>query len=147
MEAEAENTRKAFGLRDKVGPRERGSKPIHGTWTPYSNLVALYAELAKYEKALEEAREELRLFPNVGDSYYNVGSLYLFLGRLDEAEAVFKQAEQHKLESEPLLAYRDQLAFLRGDEGEMWCKPLPANWGKKTCCSSSNPIPRLITGT
>ena len=45
--------------------------------------------------------------------------MYLFLGRLDEAEAVFKQAEERKLESEPLLAYHYQLAFLKGDEGEM----------------------------
>jgi DNA-binding winged helix-turn-helix (wHTH) protein/Tfp pilus assembly protein PilF len=139
----AENTRRAYKLRDKVSARERlyveshyhyfvtgeleKAAQVYEVWqqtyprdgTPYSNLAALYAELGKYEKALEEAREELRLFPKVGDSYYNVGSMYLFLGRLDEAEAVFKQAEERKLESEPLLAYHYQLAFLKGDEGEM----------------------------
>jgi tetratricopeptide (TPR) repeat protein len=87
--------------------------------TPYSNLAADYAELGKYEKALEEAREELSLFPNNQDSYYTLGSVFLHLDRLNEAEGVFKQAEERKLESEYLLGYHYQLAFLKGDPGKM----------------------------
>jgi hypothetical protein len=41
------------------------------------------------------------------------------LNRLDEAEAVFKQAEERKLENELLLRSRYRLAFLKGDETQM----------------------------
>ena len=41
------------------------------------------------------------------------------LNRLDEAEEVFKQAEERKLGSELLLQYRYQLAFLKGDTAQM----------------------------
>ncbi|HYL16778.1 MAG TPA: hypothetical protein VEV41_27335 [Terriglobales bacterium] len=41
------------------------------------------------------------------------------LNRLDEAGAVFRQAEDRKLESEELLDGRYQLAFLKGDTAEM----------------------------
>ena len=38
--------------------------------------------------------------------YVNLGIDYANLNRLDEAEAVYKQAEERKLESELLLQYR-----------------------------------------
>ncbi len=139
-----EYTRKAYELRDKVsdargllyieshyydqvtGETEKALQ-TYQIWrqtyprdiTPYSNSAADYAELGKYEKALEEARGELSLVPNNQDSYYTLGSVYLHLDRLNEAEGVFKQAEERKLESRSLLAYRYELAFLKGDAGEM----------------------------
>lgn len=139
----AENTSRAYELRRNVSARERlyieshyhsfvtgdlqKAAQIFELWqqtyprdiTPYSNLADLYAELANYEKSLQEAREELRLYPNVADSYGNVGLSYIALGRLAEAEAAFKQAEEHKLESEFLLLSRYQLAFLKDDNAEM----------------------------
>jgi tetratricopeptide (TPR) repeat protein len=44
---------------------------------------------------------------------------YISLDRLDEAEEVFKQAEERKLESESLLFYHYQLPFLKGDTAKM----------------------------
>jgi hypothetical protein len=41
------------------------------------------------------------------------------LGRLDEAEEVLRQAEQRKLESTDLLYRRYDLAYRKGDKGEM----------------------------
>ena len=41
------------------------------------------------------------------------------LNRLDEAEAVYKQAEERKLGGEFLLQNRYQLAFLKGDTAQM----------------------------
>ena len=41
------------------------------------------------------------------------------LNRLDEADAVYKQAEERKLEGELFLALRYQLAFLKGDTAQM----------------------------
>ena len=49
----------------------------------------------------------------------NLGVCYANLNRLDEAEAVYKQAEERKLESESLLADRYLLAFLKGDTAQM----------------------------
>ncbi len=136
-------TRKAYELRDKVSAREllyieshyfdvatgelEKALQVYQVWqqtypreiTPYSNIAGDYLELGKYEKALEEAREELSLFPNTQDSYYNVGSVFLHLDRLNEAEGVFKQAEERKLEGEYLLGCHYQLAFLKGDPGKM----------------------------
>ncbi len=45
--------------------------------------------------------------------------MFLHLDRLNEAEGVFKQAEERKLEGEYLLGCHYQLAFLKGDPGKM----------------------------
>jgi tetratricopeptide (TPR) repeat protein len=51
------------------------------------------------------------------DIYYAGLALdYADLNRLDEAEAVYKEAEQRNLQSEVLLAGRYRLAFLRADK-------------------------------
>jgi tetratricopeptide (TPR) repeat protein len=68
---------------------------------------------------LSESSEALRLEPNDVFCYSNLGSTYQALNRLDEAEAVYKQADERKLESEPLLANRYLLAFLKGNATEM----------------------------
>src|SRR5208282_4997287 len=68
---------------------------------------------------LEESREALRLEPNSAGNYLNLGVALTTLNRLDEAEAVYKQAEQRKLESELLLQSRYWLAFLKGDAAQM----------------------------
>src|ERR1019366_5873903 len=65
-------------------------------------------------------REAMRLNPNHGASYNNLGIAYATLNRLDEAEGVFKQAEERNLEGdEALLGSRYQLAFLKGDAAQM----------------------------
>ena len=61
----------------------------------------------------------MRLEPNNVINYLNLGVDYASLNRLDEAEAVYKQAEERKLESEILLPNRYQLAFLKGDTAQM----------------------------
>ena len=68
---------------------------------------------------MEESREALRLEPNNAANYVNLGLAYMALNRLDEAEAVYKQAEERKLESEFLLQSRYWLAFLKGDAAQM----------------------------
>jgi len=139
----AKYARKAYDLRDKVSERERFSiegfyylvttgelekaAQTYESWQqtyprdfiPYSNLGLIYGVLGNSEKALEESRESLRLAPTNVTSYLNVGIAYTSLNRLDEAEAVYKQAEEHKLESEILLSNNYQLAFLKGDTPHM----------------------------
>ncbi len=139
----AENARKAYELREKVSERERLSieanyyltatgelekaAQTYELWQqtyprdelPHINLGFISASLGNWEKALEEAREAMRLEPNNTTNYLNLGNAYTSLNRLDEAEAVYNQAAEHKLEGETLLANRYQMAFLKGDTTQM----------------------------
>jgi pentatricopeptide repeat protein len=138
-----ENIRKAYELREKVSERERflieanyyftGTGELEKAVTAYelwgqtyprdyllhSHLGVLYRNLGNLDKALEQAREAVRLEPNSGSSYEALITACMSLNRLDEAEAVFKQAKERKLENEWLLALRYQLAFLTGDAAQM----------------------------
>lgn len=136
-----ENCRKAYELREKVSERERFFIEAYcgyfedverevqtlELWQqtypkddyPYRQLAFIYEHLGNWEKASEEAREALRLEPNNGVNYVYLSDAYLALSRLDEAEAVFKQAEERKLENEMLLQNRYWVAFLKGDSAQM----------------------------
>jgi len=138
---EAENLRKAYDLRDKVSERERlaieamyytrATGELEKAAQAYELLQQTYhvnfhiamgyisSLLGNWEKALAEWREALRLAPNSVTSYFDVGDGYASLNRLDEAEAVYKQAEERNLESEILLGNRYGLAFLKGDTAQM----------------------------
>jgi eukaryotic-like serine/threonine-protein kinase len=52
-------------------------------------------------------------------NYNNLGFAYTTLNNLDEAEAVYKQAKERKLENELLLQNRYRLAFLKDDTAQM----------------------------
>ena len=68
---------------------------------------------------MEEWREAVRLGPNFAEQYYLLSLSYMSLNRLDEAEAVCKQAKERKLDTEALLQARYWLAFLNGDAERM----------------------------
>jgi len=149
-----ENARKAYALREKVSERERFA--IEGTYyvlvtgeldkaaqtyelcqqtyprdfVPYEFLGFISARLGSWEKSLEQYREALRLEPNnVGWLYVTLGIVYTTLNRLDEAEAMYRQAEERKFENEFLLQNRYLLAFLKGDTRQM-AQLLSAAMGK-----------------
>jgi tetratricopeptide (TPR) repeat protein len=136
-----ENARRAYELRGKVSERERffieaccnlaaeteKSVQTYELWQqtyprddlPYRALGVIFAALGNWEKALDEHRKALRLEPNNGANYVNVGADYTALNRLDEAEAVYEQAEERKLERESLSQNEYHLAFLKGDVAVM----------------------------
>ncbi len=58
----------------------------------YSALGITYASLAQYEKAEEAHRQNLRLAPEVGAPYMNLGNCLLALQRFDEARQIAKTA-------------------------------------------------------
>jgi eukaryotic-like serine/threonine-protein kinase len=142
-ERSKENARKAYKLRDKVsewerfiidndyyedvtGDLEKATQNLEvwkqtypRDYLPYGDLGVLYTGLGNLEGALEEAREAHRRQPDAENTYLNLGRDYASLNRLDEAEAVYKQAGERKLGSEFLLQYRYQLAFLKGDAAKM----------------------------
>ena len=138
-----ENARKAYELREKVNERERlnieafyywfatgeleKAAQVYELWqqtfprdyVTYANLGFISTSLGNWTKALEEDREAMRLDPSHVNRYANLGIDYMNLNRLDEAEAVFKQAEERKLESQELLSARYQLAFLKNETAQM----------------------------
>jgi serine/threonine protein kinase/tetratricopeptide (TPR) repeat protein len=144
VEQAAENARQAYERREKVSERERFSIEISyyvyttgelekaaqeaemlqqtypkDYWS-YVSLSFTSDMLGKLEKALKAAQEALRLDPNNAFDYWRVGLDYIQLDRLNEAEAVFKQAEERKLDAVdywPLGRYR--LAFFEGDTARM----------------------------
>ena len=139
----ADNIRKAYELRERVSERERftieGNYYMFATgelekaaqtfelWQqtyprddlPYIQLGAISFYLGDFEKALEQFRPSLRLEPNNAGNYVCLGETYTTLIRLDEAGAVYKRAEERKLEGELLLQGRYWLAFLKGDAAQM----------------------------
>ncbi len=148
----AENVRKAYEFREKVSERERFSIEAaywamageEKKWTqtleiwqetyprdvePYMAIGLSYGGVGDWEKALEAFRTALRLEPNNSTNYLNLGITYTALNHLDEAEAVYKQAEERKLENELLYQSRYWLAFLKGDTAQM-AQLLAAAMGK-----------------
>jgi len=120
----AEYGRKAYDLRENLSERERFSiegfyflyvtgelekaAQTYELWqqtyprnaAPYVNLGVISLYLGNYEKALNEQREALPLEPNNASNYLNLGTAYQSLNRLDDAEAVYKHAEERKLKTE-----------------------------------------------
>ena len=137
------NGRKAFELRGKVSERERflidanyyffttgeleKAAQVYELWlqtypgedAPVSYLGLVSDVLGNFEKALEEAKEAIRLDPDDAYNYVNLSGEYMNLNRLEEAETVFKQAEERKLEKQYMLFNRYTLAFLKGDKAQM----------------------------
>jgi serine/threonine protein kinase/tetratricopeptide (TPR) repeat protein len=143
IERSEENARKAYALREKVNERERlnieafyywfatgeleKAAQVYELWqqtfprdyVTHANLGFISTSLGNWTKALEEDREAMRLDSSHVNRYANLGIDYTNLNRLDEAEAVFKQAEDRKLESQELLSARYQLAFLKNETSQM----------------------------
>jgi tetratricopeptide (TPR) repeat protein len=138
-----ESAHKAYELREKVSERERfyieaiyydaatgeleKAAQVYELWQqtyprddmPYRGLGVVFGALGDLEQSLQEHREALGREPSNGVNYVNVGGTYVALNRMDEAEVVYKQAEQRKLEREVLFQNRYIFAFLKGDTALM----------------------------
>jgi serine/threonine protein kinase/Flp pilus assembly protein TadD len=134
----AENTRKAYELRERVSDLEKFSiesyyfqlvtgdlekaRQVNELWAqtyprdrvPPSNLGAIYGSLGQFEKVLTETREALRLDAS-GLSYAALVGAYVFLNRLGEAQATAEEAQAKKHDSSFLRFFLYQVAFLQND--------------------------------
>jgi eukaryotic-like serine/threonine-protein kinase len=139
----AEYGQKAYDLREKVSERERlgietnyyqtvtgeldkedrvldlwyRSYPKH--FDRCMDAASISISLGNSEKALAECLETPPM-PGVHYVHYvNLGGAYTNLNRLDDAEAVYKEAEQLNLQGEILTINRYLLAFLKSDDARM----------------------------
>jgi eukaryotic-like serine/threonine-protein kinase len=135
-----DDTTKAFGLRDRTSERERFyidssyydivtgefEKEIRvlEQWRqlypreakPARILAHLYRYLGRYEEALREARDAVRLEPDADSNYDQLVLSALMLNRLDEAQAALQARDPDSYRKAPN-QYR--LAFLRNDAAGM----------------------------
>jgi DNA-binding winged helix-turn-helix (wHTH) protein/tetratricopeptide (TPR) repeat protein len=142
-ERAADAIRKAYELRDRVneaerrvieanyfvlatGELEKAEHPLNvlketfpGAPQPHTNVGGIYRRLGNPQKAMEEANEALRREPSNPLNYQNLGADYVSLNRLDEADALYKQAEARRLVNEGSARSRYLLAFLKGDQTQM----------------------------
>jgi eukaryotic-like serine/threonine-protein kinase len=140
----ADYARKAYELRDRTSEPEKYfisahfHKQVTGNmetavqfcelWiqsyrrseTPHHLLSgAIYPVIGKYEKAVEEGREAVRLNPDDPVSYSLLNFSYISLNRLDEAKASYEQALERKLNYPLFYLGLYEIAFLQNDAAGM----------------------------
>jgi tetratricopeptide (TPR) repeat protein len=135
----AQNTQKAFELKDRASERERlyitsryyeirgeidkatqAYELFKQTYprnsTPRTNLGLIYNNLGDFQRALEEGLEAIRLSPDTWNAYGIVSSAYLGLDRLDDAKAILQQAIDRKIGGAGLHFNLAVIACLQGDK-------------------------------
>jgi serine/threonine protein kinase/tetratricopeptide (TPR) repeat protein len=140
----AENTRKAWELRDRVSDQERFFIDFTYQREVTGNLEDAYQTLelwhrtyprddlafgllgglsthgtGRFDKAIEASRADLAAAPDYVFSYHNLASSYLFLDRFAEAESVLQQASAQRVEEPYLMVLRYIIAALKGDRDQM----------------------------
>jgi len=139
----AEASQKAYELRDRVSERERlyisagyydnvtGELEKYletlELWkhtyprdaSPHNNQALKYNELGQFDKALEEAREAIRLNPNSASGYSLLAAAFVGLNRFDEAKQIIGQAQAQKLETTAMRRTLYKIAFVQGDATTM----------------------------
>jgi serine/threonine protein kinase len=140
----AENTRKAYELRDRAsdqekffiaatydiqvtGNLERARQTCELWLQTYPREInvhgmlgaMVYPTFGNYDKGVEVAKQLIAIYPDAPFAYLQVAFNSQFLGDLGEAERALQQASDHKLEDPDLLTQRYDLAFLKGDKAGM----------------------------
>jgi DNA-binding winged helix-turn-helix (wHTH) protein/tetratricopeptide (TPR) repeat protein len=87
---------------------------------PHGYLAgAIYPAIGQYERAIEEAREAIRLNPEVPISHAFLIFGYTAVSELDEAKAAYLHARERKLDSTLYPGAMYEVAFLQQDEPGM----------------------------
>ena len=134
---------KAFDLRDRVSEREKfyitayrytlvtrerekyietlelWKRTYPNDPIPHIQLSNVYDGDGLLDKAMEEAREAIRLNPNAAAPRDNLAVAFIELGRFDEAREVYRQALALKLDSTFIRNGLYSIAFVKGDAAAM----------------------------
>jgi serine/threonine protein kinase/tetratricopeptide (TPR) repeat protein len=138
----AENTKKAYDLRERVSEREKyrisalyfddgtgevekateayelWAKSYPRDWTPHTNLGYIYNALGQYDKAIAETETAQRLELTIL-GYSNQASNYIAVNRFNDARQLLAEAQQKNFDGLTIRAGLYSLAFLSGDTAEM----------------------------
>jgi tetratricopeptide (TPR) repeat protein len=136
LELAAENTRKAYELREHVSELEKFYIASHyyqqttgelekarqvyelwaqsypRDWARANAETAVSSMQGQHDEGLIEAREELRLNPT-GDGYFDLLDFYLYLNRLEEAQSTVEEAQAKHFDSAFLRVGLYELRFLQ----------------------------------
>jgi eukaryotic-like serine/threonine-protein kinase len=139
----AENTRKAYELRERVSERENffiasryehfatgnleAARKTYELWAqtyprdniPPRELGFIYTTLGDYDKSLARAQEAMKLDPGSGVDYGNLVGSYVQVNRLDEARATAQEAQAHNLDNPQIHFILYFIDFLQHDAAGM----------------------------
>ena len=137
--AAAEMTSKAYELRDSVseterlriiyyfhnfvqGEMDRATETLELWRNTYPNFVVSYVSLSdsferlgQSEKAIQFARQGLKLDPNYATIYMNLVESLVSVNRFDEAKDAVKQAFERKLDGDYFHTFPFMIGFIEGD--------------------------------
>ncbi|HET7840596.1 MAG TPA: tetratricopeptide repeat protein, partial [Terriglobia bacterium] len=85
---------------------------------PWNNLANEYGQLGQYDKALENAKEAMRLAPDVVNPYWLSASAFMGMNRPDEAKAILQAALARNLKATLIYFQLSQIALVQGDLAE-----------------------------
>ena len=88
-------------------------------WEPFNLLANKYTLVGPFEKAIENAREAVRLNPTEARAYANLAVAFMGLNRFDEAKDVLRRAMSQKLETTNMHARLYHIAYVEGDAAAM----------------------------
>jgi DNA-binding winged helix-turn-helix (wHTH) protein/tetratricopeptide (TPR) repeat protein len=88
-------------------------------WIPVNNLANKYTAVGQYEKAIEVAREAVRLNPNHAFPYEVLARAYKRATRYAESKSICENAIAKHLERWGIHSILYQIAFAEGDTGAM----------------------------
>ncbi|MGC2297397.1 MAG: tetratricopeptide repeat protein, partial [Acidobacteriaceae bacterium] len=132
----ADNTRRAYELREHVSEHERlyieghyyqfvtgdltKATAAYETWaatypdevTPHTNLAVIESDLGHFGRSLPQAQAALRLGPDDGQNYANLINEYMSENQLAQAHALLNQAFARHIESSDLHLYLFDIGFL-----------------------------------
>jgi serine/threonine protein kinase/Flp pilus assembly protein TadD len=139
----AENTRKAYELRERVSERENfyiasryenlgtrnleAARKTYELWAqtyprdniPPRDLGVIYMTLGDYDKSLARAQAAMKLDPGTGVDYGNLVASYVNVNRLDEARATAQEAQAHNLDNPQIHLILYGIDFLQHDASGM----------------------------
>jgi hypothetical protein len=140
----AQNIAKAYELRNRVSPQENYfitfnyhrqvtrnlelARQTLVSWAqetpqelmPHGFLAAFTSQgSGHYAKAVEEGLKAIELDPDYSIGYVNVVFAYIYLNRLQEAQALLRKAAERKIEVMEFSLCRYFIAFLRNDRAAM----------------------------
>ena len=140
----AENTKKAWELRDRVSDAEeffidftyqrqvtgnledayQTLEVWHRTYPRDINALSLLGGLSthgtgRFERVIETSRETIEEARDVFFGYHNLASTYFFLDRFPDAESVLQQASDRNVQEPYFLVLRYNIAALEDDKDQM----------------------------